>query len=288
VQSSLVVALLGLEYPAEQFRSFQTMMLALSPTGRLRGTIVSPRARAEAALRAKQTELSGLSRVMAIGAMGSALAHELSQPLAAIAAFAHGARRLVAGGATDREKLDHTLGEIAGQSQRAGEVLRQLRDFVAQGKFEPADVMLAPLIARAIDHVASAGLSARIAISVSCPAGLRVRGDALHLEHVILNLVRNAADALQGAGIAQGRIAVEAREAGEHVEIIVSDSGPGVSPALHDRLFEPFATGKTTGMGLGLAIGREIAEAHGGTLVHEESDGRGARFVLRLPTGREL
>lgn len=283
VQLVLVLTLDLLAYPPREFRSFQVMMLALTGTGLLIGTVITQRGRAEAALRAREAELSRLGRVTSLGAMGSALAHQISQPIASVATYAHAAQRMVSSGALEPGRLGQALASIAGDAQRAGEILRRLRDFIAHGERQAVPIDLAQLLQRVVRTVSESGRAPDIRLrAVAVPL---VTGDELQLEQVFLNLLGNAIDATAQLPAVRQRIAIEANAPGDGaVEIAIEDNGPGIPAAFEPLLFEPFETTKAAGMGLGLSISRQIVESHGGKLWYERVEGGGARFVVRLPT----
>lgn len=283
VQLVLVFTLDMLDYPPQEFRPFQVMMLALTGTGLLIGTVVAQRTRTEAALRAREAELSRLGRITSLGAMGSALAHQISQPIASVATYAHAAQRMVSGASPDLGKLDQVLSNIAGDARRAGEILRRLRDFIANGEQRTQPIDIASLLQRSV-RTAREGQSSQDAdIRLRTAALPMVPGDELQLEQVFLNLLRNAIDATSQLPETRRRIGVEATANADAVEIAVEDNGPGIAAGFEPLLFEPFETTKATGMGLGLSISRQIVESHGGKLWYERGEGGGARFVVRLP-----
>ena len=282
VQLVLVFTLDMLDYPPQEFRPFQVMMLALTGTGLLIGTVITQRSRAEAALRAREAELSRLGRITSLGAMGSALAHQISQPIASVATYAHAAQRMVAGNTADIGRLDQVLTSIASDARRAGEILRRLRDFIAHGTQQTLPVDIAALLQRVV-RTARESEGGQPEIRVRIPALPPVLGDELQLEQVFLNLLRNAIDATAQMPAGRRRISVEALITSSAVEIAIEDNGLGIAAGFEPLLFEPFETTKATGMGLGLSISRQIVESHGGKLWYERSEGGGARFIVRLP-----
>jgi signal transduction histidine kinase len=286
VQLVLVLTLDLLDYPPQEFRPFQVMMLALTGTGLLIGTAITQRGRAEAALRAREAELSRLGRITSLGAMGSALAHQISQPIASVATYAHAAQRMVSGGAPDLRRLGQILTSIAGDARRAGEILRRLRDFVAHGTQQTLPVDLTQLLQRTIRTIRESESNQDLDIRFRAAALPAAMGDELQLEQVFLNLLRNAVDATSPLPPARRRIAVEAGTSADAVEIAIEDNGSGIAASVEPLLFEPFETTKAAGMGLGLSISRQIVESHGGKLWYERSEGGGARFVVRLPIAK--
>lgn len=286
VQLVLVFTLDLLKYPPQEFRPFQVMMLALTGTGLLIGTVVTQRGRAEAALRAREAELARLGRVTSLGAMGSALAHQISQPIASVATYAHAAQRMVAAEAPDLGRLDQVLSNIAGDARRAGEILRRLRDFIAHGGQQTQSIDIAALLQRAVRTARESESGHVLDIRLRAALLPAVLGDELQLEQVFLNLLRNAIDATAQIPAGRRRITIEAIAAAGAVEIAFEDNGSGIAANFEPLLFEPFETTKATGMGLGLSISRQIVESHGGKLWYERGEGGGARFAVRLPAAK--
>ncbi|MGW8368381.1 MAG: PAS domain-containing sensor histidine kinase, partial [Gammaproteobacteria bacterium] len=229
--------------------------------------------------------LTQVARLSTMGEMAASLAHEINQPLTAIATYAQAGKRLLDSGRADESDISNTLEQIGQQAQRAGEVIRSLRRFLRQKKSsrEKLDVnevirevaFLADVDARAHDVELDLGLQRDL------PA---VVADAVQIQQVILNLIRNALDATRELGIVEP-ITINSRLRPDNkIEISVEDAGPGVSDDMRDRVFTPFQTSKAEGMGMGLSISRSIISAHGGTLNFENRPGTGARFYFTLPT----
>ena len=244
----------------------------------------------EARLQDLQSELVHVSRLTALGEMASALAHELNQPLAAIANYLQGSGDLLAREPVPAEKVKAALGKASDQALRAGEIIRRLRDFVARGETERSVESLSKLIeeasALALVGAKEHGVSVRYTMD---PAVDLVLADRVQIQQVVLNLIRNAIDAMEESPVR--RIAITTRPSpGEQVEIAVADTGPGISPDVASQLFQPFVTTKRTGMGVGLSISRTIVEAHGGRLWAESNQDGGAtfRFTLRRVPTKDL
>jgi two-component system sensor kinase FixL len=229
-----------------------------------------------------------------MGEMAAALAHELNQPLTAIGNSV-GALKLMLGEGdkpldqTVRERVARAANQAEGQAVRAGEIVRRLRDFVARGEADARIEALAPLIE---DSLALAAPDARaeeidIRLDLSPKAG-RVVADGIQLQQILVNLIRNAAEAMRDAP-APRVLTIRTVVRRGMVEISVSDTGPGVPDDLSERLFSPFVSTKTSGMGVGLSICRRIVEAHGGRMWLEGSKGGGADFRFTVPlASREL
>ena len=249
---------------------------------------ITLRRKAEARARRHQAELAHVSRISLAGEMAGALAHELSQPLTAIAAFARGCLRLLAGPAPEPETLYEGVSEVAQQAERAGDVLGRLREFMRGGASQRSSVEIGPLIDAAVGLVRAELVQNEIEIDVRVDSGLPlVLADHIQIEQVLLNLLKNAIDAIAIAGSRERLIVLKAHCKGFYaVQISVADSGPGVIDEVATSLFQPFVTTKPEGMGMGLSISRSIVESHGGRLRMVQSVGSGATFVFDLPTDR--
>ncbi|MCU0759068.1 MAG: PAS domain S-box protein [Steroidobacteraceae bacterium] len=254
---------------------------------RIAGTIldVTVAKQAEEDARVAQQRMTHVSRLATMGEMAAGIAHELNQPLAAITNYASAARRLVAAG-QDPDDVRLALEQIAGQALRAGEIIRRLRGLVQnrETRREQADVndLVAEVVSFSLSDARLHDVRIRAELAADLPP---LSLDRIQVQQIILNLLRNAIEALAERPASDREIVVHtAREAGGAVTIAVQDNGPGVPDAVVARIFDPFCTTKETGTGLGLAISRTIAEAHQGKLVYEPRPGRpGACFVLRLP-----
>lgn len=244
---------------------------------------LTERQQAESRLQELQSELVHVSRLTALGEMASALAHELNQPLSAISNYVTGSRAILAREGADIGRVDDALERASEQALRAGQIIRRLRDFVARGETERRIESLPRLLqdasALALVGAREHGIDIRFAIDPG--AGL-VLADKVQVQQVVLNLIRNAMDAMEDSPRRQIRIA--ARPLGDMAEVSVADTGPGIGEEIAGQLFQPFVTTKATGMGIGLSISRTIIEAHGGRLWAEPAPGGGTifRFTLRL------
>lgn len=244
---------------------------------------LTERQEAEARLQELQTELIHISRVTAMGEMASALAHELNQPLSAITNYLKGSSRMLARPGADPERLRDALGRAADQALRAGEIIRRLRDFAARGETERRVESLVRIVeeaaALALVGAREHGVDVKFKFR---PGADLVLADRVQVQQVVLNLIRNAMDAMEEAPRRELTIAVE-RTADGMAEVRVRDTGPGIAPEAAAHLFQPFMTTKAHGMGVGLSISRTIIEAHGGQIWVEPTPGGGAtfRFTLR-------
>jgi two-component system sensor kinase FixL len=250
---------------------------------------ISDRQETERRLHNLQDELAHVSRLTALGEMASALAHELNQPLSATANYVKGSVRLMAQPSPDLDKIRGALEAAAEQTLRAGEIIRRLREFVTKGEADRRIETLAPLLeeAGALAMVGAKEKGVKLRFQVDGDVGL-VLADKVPVQQVVLNLIRNAIDAMEAT--TERKLTVGARTAPDDmVEVFVADTGPGLSPEVAERLFQPFTTTKKTGMGVGLSISRTIVEAHGGRIWAEGNPGGGTvfRFTLRAANERE-
>jgi two-component system sensor kinase FixL len=194
--------------------------------------------------------------------------------------------RLLAGSAPEPALLHEGVAEVVQQAERAGDVLDRLREFVRGGEYRRALTEVEPLIDAALSLTRVEAAQREVEIAARIDPGLpAVLADRVQIEQVLVNLVRNAMDAMEAANSEQRSIAVEARRKGNRaIEISVADTGPGVAAEVADTIFDPFVTTKPLGMGMGLSISRSIVESHGGSLRMVRSDRSGAIFIVDLPT----
>ena len=244
---------------------------------------LSERQQTEARLQELQSELIHISRLSAMGEMASALAHELNQPLSAVANYMMGSRRLLETetGETARLVRD-AMDKAAEQSLRAGQIIRRLRDFVARGESEKRVESLKKLVeeAAALALVGVKEHGVRVSFRLD-PTIDRVLADRVQIQQVILNLIRNAIEAMEGQPVRELVITTEPTE-DNMVAIIIADSGTGLAPEILPKLFEPFVSTKSNGMGVGLSISRTIVEAHGGSISARPNHEQGTVFRLTL------
>jgi two-component system sensor kinase FixL len=245
---------------------------------------LTERQQSEERLQEIQDELARLARLSELGEMASTLAHELNQPLAAIANYAQGCVRLLKtpeGAASPQ--LKEALEETARQSLRAGDIILHLREFVSRGATERSLADIRKLIeeAGALALVGSREQGVRSVFDFGPDTGDALV-DRIQIQQVLINLMRNAMEAMRES--ARRELVVRTRrDGGGHIVIEVADTGPGISEDIAARLFQPFVTSKASGMGIGLSISSRIIDAHGGTLSASRNAEGGATFRIELP-----
>ena len=245
--------------------------------------------RAEVTAHRLQRELSHVNRISTVAQLTTTLAHELNQPLGAILSNAEAAELILQGEPPCWEELRAILADIRRDDQRASDVIQRLRALLQRRELELSNLAIDELIGDVVNLVKNPALAHQIAIETRVEPGLpTVRGDRVHLQQVLLNLLFNAMDSLNDCPAAQRRIEVKARLSEDSaVEVAVTDYGHGISPDNMAQLFEPFYTTKPDGMGMGLPISRTIVEAHGGRIWAENNPERGATFRFTLPISDE-
>ena len=254
----------------------QAFVAALTLTALYLGMTVDERQRTAASLR--QT-----LRLAAAGEMAGALAHEVNQPLTALANYGRSAQLILAKDDVALSELSAVIEKMLSEGKRAGEVVRRLRDFFRTGTTQLESVPVDQILASAQTIAQQLGSSNDISIATKSDTDLPpLFVDRLQIELILRNLISNAIEAIGERAGEPGQIQVTAqRHDGQHVRLTVADNGPGVSAGMRERLFEPFSSDKSRGMGLGLAVSRAIAEAHGGSLVARASEH--GEFHLVLP-----
>jgi two-component system sensor kinase FixL len=252
---------------------------------------LTERQNTEARLQELQSELVHISRLTAMGEMASTLAHELNQPLSAIANYMKGSRRLLEG-STDENSVTirAAMDSAAEQAMRAGQIIRRLRDFVARGESERRVESVTKLVeeASALALVGAKDQGVRVRFQFSRTNDL-VLADKVQIQQVLLNLIRNAIEAMQESDRRELVLSTDVVE-GDMLMVGVADTGAGIAPEVTKHLFQPFVTTKRHGMGVGLSISRTIIEAHGGKIWLEANPGGGTifRFTIRAVTKEEV
>jgi two-component system, LuxR family, sensor kinase FixL len=238
-----------------------------------------------------QSELLHMSRLSTMGQMASALAHELNQPLAAITNYLQGSRRLLEQNTDERlVQLRDALDKAGDQALRTGQIIRRLRDFVARGETEWRIESIKRLIEEisALALVAAKEQSVRVIFQLDPSVDL-VLVDKVQVQQVLLNLLRNAIEAMETSE--RRELVVSTKPVADNmIAVSVADTGPGIDPKIAPQLFQPFVTTKRQGMGIGLSISRTIIESHRGKISMEPNPGGGSifRFTLRAVTPEEL
>ena len=253
---------------------------------------MSEQRRIEEISRASQERLQATARLATVGEMASLLSHELNQPLAAISSYATGSMNLLKDAQLTEpqlfDMLSDALQRIGQQAERAGKVIKSVHDFVRRRDQAREAVKPCTLLDDVMPLVALQAHKLGVRVEVNCPADLpKVWCDRTMVEQVLLNLARNAMQAM-GKGVAPKVLTFTMRTASSngisrHVEFLVADVGLGIPEAVVDKLFTPFFTTKTEGMGLGLSLCRTVVEQHGGSLSHRPNHPRGTVFSFTLP-----
>jgi len=249
---------------------------------------LTERHRTERRLQDLQSELMHVSRLSAMGQMGAALAHELNQPLTAIINYVQAARRMSeASGQPLPPRIVEVLDKTAQQAARAGQIIRRLRQFVEKGstdhRAEDLNKVVEEASALALVGAKEIGIRVSLVLAAALPP---VAIDKIQIQQVMLNLMRNAVEAMAESPERRLIVTTEQGEDGM-VSVTVRDTGPGLSASVQRQLFQPFVTTKEKGMGIGLSICRSIVEAHGGRILAEPSRPSGTRFVFTLPVAAD-
>ena len=238
----------------------------------------------EADAHRSQARLLAVSRMATMGEMAAGIAHEINQPLTAISNYARACQRFAANQPPDMVDLHDCLNEIANETQRAAEIIRELRNLVRTQLEDRSVRDLNDIVRQTRPLILADARAHQTTVDFEITSGLpQVSVEAVQIQQLLLNLTRNALEAVQTrAGRREVRISTSLAEDGE-VELCVTDNGPGIDPRVEQNLFEPFVSTKPSGTGLGLAISRTIAQNHGGQLRVRSGNPVGACFELRLP-----
>jgi two-component system, LuxR family, sensor kinase FixL len=233
-----------------------------------------------------QERMTHVSRLATLGEMAAGIAHELNQPLSAIATYARACERFLESSAPDLPETLASLREIGDEALRAGDIIKRLRRLVSGRSGEHAAADLNEMIEDVAVLIQADARVHKAQVAFDLARELpRVDADRTQFQQMVLSLVRNALESLAGAPASGRQVTIRtALLPGRWIELSVSDNGPGVAPDMVDRLFMPFATTKATGTGLGLPISQTIAQAHGGTIGHRQASPHGACFFVRIPS----
>ncbi|MET0680205.1 MAG: PAS domain S-box protein [Burkholderiales bacterium] len=250
---------------------------------------ITARRRAEEQARQHLQSLAHVTRVSSMGEMASAIAHEINQPLTAIANYTYASVRMLRSGAAAQDEILEVLQRVAGEAERAGEVVRRMRSFVRGDEGQVQEVDANFLVNEVVRLAAAEARQNGVELDTRLEVGLQVvLADSIQIQQVLLNLVRNAIEAIAMSGAEERRVLLSTRASGEDmIEIAVADTGPGLAGTDLEKVFEPFYTTKPEGIGIGLALSRSIADAHGGRLWATANAGPGATFRLTLPIAHE-
>jgi two-component system, LuxR family, sensor kinase FixL len=284
IQLTLAAITVFVGYDTTDFAILQLLMLVLSITGLLLGAVTTEHKDAALRLREQQRELTRMASDARAGAMGMALAHEVSQPLSTVTAYVHAARRLLQSSVARAPVMD-ALVKAEAEAQRAREVLERVRDFLSNGNLNLTAVDASALAERigalCREEAASRGVQVEVESEGPTPP---MKADEVQIEQVLINLVANAIDAASERPDARGRVTIRVVANASALAIQVEDNGRGVAPELADNIFDAYQTTKPRGMGLGLHLSRRIVQRHAGRLWWEPISTGGARFVVELPT----
>jgi signal transduction histidine kinase len=221
-----------------------------------------------------------------MGEMASSIAHEVNQPLTAIATYAQACRRLMEGGSAQPPRVMEVLQHIAEEALRAGNIIHRLKDMVRVQESHWMESDLNALI-RDVEQLASVDARLHdVLLSFQLAPDLpTILADGVQVQQVVLNLIRNGIDAVEEGGGGGGEVVVRTERVGpKAVGVSVEDNGSGLSPDQEEKLFQPFFTTKSGGMGMGLSISKSIATAHRGRISFSRNPSRGMTFRLTLPT----
>ncbi|MET0105502.1 MAG: PhnD/SsuA/transferrin family substrate-binding protein [Sedimenticola sp.] len=250
---------------------------------------ISERKQAEEEARQHQMDLAHVARLSTMGEMASGIAHEINQPLTAIATNAHACIRMLEAGGEKNERIADVVEKIGAQAERAGEIIRQLRQFVRKEQPQLSAVNLNELIDEVVTLLKPEARRADVRIELDLEQEIStVLAQHIQIDQVILNLARNAIEAMQDMTAGDRVLTITTRQGGKNAVIVtVADTGPGLSEEVREQVFNPFVTTKPSGMGLGLSISQGIIDAHKGRLYVDSNPGEGAVFRFMLPVTEE-
>lgn len=302
--AALTIAQLGLVgflhlygFDLNRFTEYQLLMLVMTVTVLLVGAVVSERDAADVAaqdaaqrLQELQNEAARTARLNLVSGMATALAHEINQPLTAARALARSVDQLVKAEDGDRSRTMRNVAAMVEQIDHAAAVVRRMRQFLQRGEPDVASVDPRRLVEDALALIQAHASAERIALHVRIQGDVpSVLADRIQIQQVVLNLVRNAIDAITEIGRADGRITIEITRApsGRELEIGVRDNGAGIAPDRLDTIFVPLSTTKEHGLGLGLSICQTIVQAHGGRIWASATSPEGTEIRFSLPIAKE-
>ena len=270
---------------AAEYRSFPVVREGKTVGAAVSFVDISDRKRAEGELRSLQDDLAHVARLSTMGEMATGIAHELNQPLTAIATYSHIVKHMLDRPTTERQEFKDTLDKLEGQAIRAGEIVWRLRNFTKKSLSNHVRTDLNAIVrdvGRLVEpDIRQAEVFLQMCLEETCPA---VSADAIQIQQVLVNLIRNAIDAMQTTSTVRREITISTQLLQDGlVGVTVSDVGKGLNPDELDQVFEAFFSTKQAGMGMGLAISRSIIESHHGELWAEPNAGPGVTFGFSLP-----
>jgi two-component system sensor histidine kinase DctS len=245
---------------------------------------ITERKRARELVRQQQEKLAATARLVTVGEMASTMAHELNQPLSAIASYTTGCLNLLESGGGPRAELEEALRKTGQQAQRAGRIIRRVHDFVRKREPTRTAVRINAVVEEAVGFADADARRRLVRIDVALGAeGPELRGDPVLLQQVVLNLLRNAMDAMAETAREARAILVATSAGPDGVTVSIADRGAGIPSEVREHLFQPFYTTKAEGMGMGLNICRSILELHGGRVWADPNPGGGTIFSFSIP-----
>jgi C4-dicarboxylate-specific signal transduction histidine kinase len=247
---------------------------------------ITERVRIQEELHRQQDQLAHASRVSTLGEMATALAHELNQPLTAVLSNAHATLRMHARpvGLPMADDVEETLRDIAQDAARAGEIIRRLRELIRKGRSKKGPLDLGQAIRGVEALIRATALENDVAFGLDLAPNLPLcDGDAIQIQQVVLNLVRNGIEAMRSVPKPERRMVVRTLREKEAVTVSVEDTGPPLADETLDQFFMPFYTTKENGLGMGLSISRSIIQAHGGSIAARRGVPRGVVVRFTLP-----
>ena len=247
------------------------------------GIDITEQHQAEGEARQRLAELAHVHRLHTAGELATALAHELNQPLAAIAGYSDACLNKLRAGDPPSATLARNLEQISTQAQRAGKFIRELRSFLAKGELQKVPTDANALARQAFGLLAADARAHNVTLESDLAESLpKVMAAALSIEHVLVNLASNGIEAVRQSGASEGTVTIRTRAETGSIRITVSDTGRGIAPDVAEKIFEPFYTTKQDGLGMGLRISRSIVESHGGRIWAEAGPRGVIHFTLPL------
>jgi two-component system sensor histidine kinase DctS len=245
---------------------------------------ITERKQARERVRQQEEKLQATARLVTMGEMASALAHELNQPLSAIAGYTTGCKNLLESGNAEPAELRDALDKAAQQAQRAGQIIRRVHEFVRKRDPARTPVRINDAVEEAVGFAGAEARKRQVRLSLALDGGDPVlQADPVLLQQVLLNLIRNGMDAMAATPPALRDLRVATLRRNGTVTVSVADRGCGIAPEVAAQMFSPFFTTKPGGMGMGLHICRSIMETHGGRVWAEPNPGGGTTFSFSLP-----